>query len=278
MSNGSSENPTQNVTKFLAGGVGSVTAAFGALGSLTGGFERAFRDNQNLSIALLVATAVIVGVGVIAPAVSKKIPDWVLAIGVGLLLGVGTWFAVLIVGGTSTKERPRVSGSLAVTDKQLMIKGLVEASGLKSDEHMLIRVEGRTTKEKLAFFHAGKPRDKADPPGGADVEPGVTDHFQLIYAARVGPDHEGKVKAPIDTVAPAKIYERIVISAQLQEAVNEQRVATTGSPALQGRDPLLGVRPLASSVTPAVRGVASSAALAAFGARTEGCAGVVMFR
>jgi hypothetical protein len=48
MANGD-PSPSQNVIKFLAGGVGSITAAFGALGSLTGGFERAFRNDAGLS-------------------------------------------------------------------------------------------------------------------------------------------------------------------------------------------------------------------------------------
>jgi hypothetical protein len=224
MTNGT-EPQTQNVTKFLAGGVGSVTAAFGALGTLTGGLERAVRNYPKLSVTLLIATAVLVGLGVIAPAVSRRIPDWILALGVGGLLVVGSIFGVLIVEGASTKERPRVNASLTATKDQLTIKGTVKASGLGSDEHMLIRVEGRTTRHPLADLHAGRPRGRADPPGGQATEGGVADHLQLLYAARVGPDAEGKVDAPIDTVASRSLYERIVVSAQLQGAVDAQRVA-----------------------------------------------------
>lgn len=65
-------------------------------------------------------------------------------------------------------------------------------------------IEGRTTRNALAFFHAGRPRSRTDRPSAFSREPGARDHLQLIYAARVGPDADGKIKAPIETVAPPK--------------------------------------------------------------------------
>lgn len=227
MTNGSDQNPSQNVTKFLAGGIGSVSAAFGALGTLTGGLERAVRNYPKVTVALLLATAVIVGLGVIAPAVSKAI----------LRLGPGDRCRGSTRRRRDSRRRRgqrRLDQGAAASQRQsgrdkraADNQGLVEANGLKSDEHMLIRVEGRTTKNELAFFRAGKRRDKNDPAGGTDTEPGVDDHFQLIYAARVGPDEEGKIKAPIETVAAPKLYERIVVSAQVQGEVNRRRVQAT---------------------------------------------------
>ena len=187
-------DPSAGVTKLFAGGVGSITAAFGVVGAVTGGLERVFRNHPKAALALIVGGAVVVAFGVVGPAVTKKIPDVALVYGTFLLVGAGAWLSWLIVEGASTKERPSVTGSLTVTGDIATVKGQIDAGGLKSSEHMLIKVEG-------------------EKPGGVDA---------VVYVARVGPNSEGKVKAPVETVVPRAAYAELIVSAQLQEKISKK--------------------------------------------------------
>lgn len=74
-------NPSHGITQFLAGGLASVTAAFGGLGAIDGALGRVVRNYPDESRVLLVVIAVALSFGVILPAVSKRIPDVVLAVG-----------------------------------------------------------------------------------------------------------------------------------------------------------------------------------------------------
>lgn len=180
------------LTKLLAGGVGSITAGLGAFGTLTGGFERVARNEPTAAILLVVVGSLAIGLGVIAPAVSKRVKDGWLGAGTVVLVAVGIIFGVLVIRGASTSERPSVNGSISVTEKTVTVKGLVEASGLKSSEHMLVKVEG----EK------------------ANVD-------TVVYVAHVGPNSEGKIKAPVETVVPRDAYSEIIISGQLPKTVGD---------------------------------------------------------
>ena len=186
-------SPSSGVTKIFAGGIGSITAAFGVVGAVTGGLERVFRNHPKAALALIVLGAVIVGFGIVGPAVSKKIPDGALVFGTIAIVAAGAWLSWLIVEGASTKERPSVTGSLAATADQVTVKGQIEAGGLKSSEHMLIKVEGEQA--------------------GNDT---------VVYVARVGPNSEGKVKAPVETVVPRAAYSELIVSAQLQEKISKK--------------------------------------------------------
>ena len=182
------------LTTLLAGGVTSITAGLGAFGTLTGGFERVARNYPAESVLLVLVGSVAIGLGVVAPAVSKRVKDVWLAAGSAALLAVGILFGVLVIGGASTSERPSVSGSLTVGEQTMTVKGQVEAAGLRSDEHMLIKVEGER-------------------PDGTDA---------VVYVAHVGPSSEGKVKAPIETVVPRSAYAELIVSAQLGERISQE--------------------------------------------------------
>lgn len=188
-------DPSAAVTKVFAGGIGSITAAFGVVGTVTGGLERVFRNHPKIALGLVVLTAVIVAFGIVAPAVWKAIPDRVLIYGTVLLVGAGGALGWLVVDGASTKERPSVSGSLTVTGEALGVKGQIRASGLKSDEHMLIKVEG----EKV---------------GEEDT---------VLYVARVGPDSDGRVEEPVETTVPRSGYRELIVSAQVEGKISEKR-------------------------------------------------------
>jgi hypothetical protein len=186
-------DPSAGVTKVFAGGIGSITAAFGVVGTVTGGLERVFRNHPKAALALIVFGAVVVAFGIVGPAVTARIPDAALMYGTIALVAAGAWLSWLVVDGASTKERPSVSGSLSATADQVTVKAQVEAGGLKSSEHMLIKVEGERY--------------------GDDT---------VLYVARVGPNSEGKVKAPVETVVPRAAYGELIVSAQLQEKINKK--------------------------------------------------------
>jgi hypothetical protein len=165
----------------------------------------------------LAVVVVAVAVGVIGPAVSR-IQDKLLILGALCVLVPSLFLAGAVIKGKSTKDRPRVAASLSSSKDELLLKGSVEASGLQTGEHILIRVEGRTTARKLALLHVGRPRRAPDPSAPSSVEQqGLRDYYQLLYAARVGADIDGNLKAPIETAARPGLYERVVVSAEVVE-------------------------------------------------------------
>lgn len=188
-------DPSAAVTKIFAGGIGSITAAFGVAGAVTGGLERVFRNHPRFAIALILLTALIVAFGIVAPAVWDKIPDRFLIYGTVLLVGAGGALGWLVVEGASTKERPSVGGSLTAGEKTVTVKGQVDASGLKSNEHMLIKVEGENA-------------------AGVDT---------VVYVARAGPDSEGKVSAPVETSVPRAAYRELIVSAQVEGKISDKQ-------------------------------------------------------
>jgi hypothetical protein len=127
-----------------------------------------------------------------------------------------------IVDSKSAKERPRIVAKLASTERGLQLEASVNADGLRADEHILIRVEGRTSSEALAGRHAGSPTTGHDPP--SDVVD--ADYYQLLYAGRVGPDQEGKVASSFTVPLSPGLYERLVVSAE--DVADDARDAPKG--------------------------------------------------
>jgi hypothetical protein len=217
---------SSGIAKLLAGGLTVFSGGIAVLGAATGSLQRVMR-NHPLAAAICFGVAVLaVAFGVILPAMWAKVPDGVLAIGALFLFGSIGVLGGFIVDSASTKERPRVAASLSKSGDHLSVKGSVEASGLSSGEHILIRVEGRTTRVKLAALHSGRPRGSRDPlaPYSDDYAP-LRDYYQLVYGARVGPDADGKVKAPIATRIPHRLYDRLVVSAQVVGKADPVQVA-----------------------------------------------------
>src|SRR5205085_2697281 len=99
------------LAQFLAAGVLGLTGVLTALGVTGGAISRIMRNEATFLPCFLVIVLA-VGLGVIAPVVSRQVPDRVLVPGVIVLLLALGWMAGLAVKTANSQERPNVSASL----------------------------------------------------------------------------------------------------------------------------------------------------------------------
>jgi hypothetical protein len=149
--------------------------------------------------------------------IRRRVPGWSVAPQVALLLvgvvmlAVGlAWLSELAIATKSAKERPRLSASVVNRTDGTFLASTVNASGLNSDEHILVRVEGRSSSRVLAASHAGIGPRMRKPKNFSEG-----DYYQLLYGAQVGPDAAGQVSYPIKLRVSPALYERVVVSARL---------------------------------------------------------------
>ncbi len=120
----------------------------------------------------------------------------------------------------SLSQRPQVSGALSTTTDEATVTGKVLANGLRSSQQMRIRVDKHTTATKRTVN---------------------------LYTAFVGPNDDGHVDAPISIVAARGGYDRIIVSGEVIDKINENRA---GQPIVELCDSSLRYRGCAVMVVP----------------------------
>jgi hypothetical protein len=193
----SSAAPSATATQWVAGGVGFFTTLITAVGASTGALDRAIRDYPTESKLLILLLIVSVALGVVLPAVHSGVKDGWIALGVAGVLAATGGFVLMIVEGKSGDQRPRTSSSLAIEGRWATVKGTVKANGLQTDEPVVVRVAGR----------------RRDSPS-ADLVP--------LYVARLGPDPDGNIEAPIETELRRRRYDRVFVTATIASEVEEK--------------------------------------------------------
>ncbi len=126
-------------------------------------------------------------------------------------VGLSGFFA-LAVDNTSAKDRPTINASLSVGDTGgLTLQVGVVASGLRTDEHVLLTVEGLNSEIPLSDVRAGR---------GESVYRVTSfgDSAQPLHLSRTGPDKEGAVDLNTVVAVSPGLYERIRINAFLVSA------------------------------------------------------------
>jgi hypothetical protein len=191
--------PSAPVTQWLAAGLTFFTGTLTTIGTTTGGVERALRDYPVGGGVCLALVLLGVSFGIILPAVNRKVPDGWIALGAAVVLASTLAFAILIIHGKSDDQRPRTASSLSVAGRFATVKGNIKASGLQTPEEVVVRVEGRR-------------RDDAS--------------LRLVplYVSRLGPDPDGQIDAPIETVLRRRRYDRVFVSAEIVEEVKPEDV------------------------------------------------------
>lgn len=192
---------------FVAGTVPLVGAVGGLAYLVLGTFD----------YLVLVATAAttVVGLACVATAVMGSVPkgdltllNWArfgMAIGsvVLFLFGAGL-IARAAVDFEASKERPRLTATLATEGTELRIEGRVEARGLRVGEHLHLQLLGVSSSADLGAYGTGRTFGR---PGGI-----TTDSIGTI---RVGPDVDGAIDRAYAIPVTPGIYEAIYVQAEI---------------------------------------------------------------
>jgi hypothetical protein len=141
------------------------------------------------------------------------------------------WIGNLAVETAEENERPRISGKVTMgADGVPTLEGTVTAEGLRTEEHVLIRVLGRST----FGLHRGRTgRDSLHE--GVDEPAGPT---QLLFATRMGPDRDGKVDRSFGLPLTPGLYDVVDIQAVIIEPVD--RVKQPRAPACDEASRIFG--------------------------------------
>jgi hypothetical protein len=228
------------VAAFLVGALTLVATALAAIGLGEGDIDRAVINNPKRTLIAFGLVVAAVTLGSAMSLTTRRRSQGVCAV-VGLLaLGVGlVVLAEAAVSGRKAKDRPRVEARIERSVDGARVKGKVTAEGLTADEHVLVRVIGISTRNRLAEAHIGHRRDKeaialcpaeeqpastearadagsqvgAAAQKGADIERRCW--RQLIYSSRTGAMADGKIEVALDAPLATGLYERVDVEALL---------------------------------------------------------------
>jgi len=130
---------------------------------------------------------------------------------VAFSVGLSGFFA-LAVENTSAKDRPTINASLSVGgDGGLSLDVGVVAAGLRSDEHVLVTIEGLHSEVSLSDVRAGRGES-------AYRLTSFGDSAQPLHLSRTGPDQEGSVNLAMVVPVSPGLYERLRVNAFLVSA------------------------------------------------------------
>jgi hypothetical protein len=165
----------EKASAALGAGLALFTASLGAIGGLTGGIARMFRNSDGLSI--LLAFALVLGSVVIAVAArlmrrTAAIASLAIAM---VTFGTGTFLAIAqMVESAQTEDRPTLTAQLvAAGGSGWLIKVQASSSGLSATEQLLVLVYAQpkrsviqpspSTDSSAAATRSGRPAPTARP-------------------------------------------------------------------------------------------------------------------
>jgi hypothetical protein len=167
-------------------------AALAAIGGATGGLARLLRDQPGVAVVAMglvllslafaalaraVSTSRTPGPSGVAPTVVvRPAVKAVLLFGSGLLLFAGLFIAVTAqIGVMSTSQAPQISGSVTHRGSDVVVKGEIKASGVRSVDRITIY-----------SYQTNEDADSTDKP--------------QLYQSSSGPDANGAVDVPLELV------------------------------------------------------------------------------
>jgi len=192
-------------TWLAASALGVVGTAASIVGLADADFDRAAINFANgVPLAFL---AIIVGVllGLAAPASTRWQKRFA---GAGLVFfGFGVFGLVyLAVAAKSASDRPRVQATLMATPSGQRLQGTVEGTALETNQHMVVRIVGISTDDKLSGDRIGHPREGEKP-----------SERQPVYSSRTGAASDGTSKLKLDVPIAAGLYERLDVVAEVSD-------------------------------------------------------------
>lgn len=205
-------------TGWLAAGLTTLTASLAAVGGLTGGIARIFRNHSpwgaslpfilvllGVLAALLVAVFQVKGTG--EPAAWVR---WVLGVAVGLSLA-GVFVAVYLIASTvSIEDRPTLSADLVEgSSGAWTLKGAAVSSGLGADAKIQVYLYALPTDTEECEPSDGSTK------GGLKVTMDAACGRRLFYGT-TGPDVDGVARQTFSVPLPdGKDLQSFVLTATL---------------------------------------------------------------
>ena len=242
------EGDPKTVAVFLAGAFTLVATALAVIGLGEGDIDRAVVNERWWSLLGFGAIVIAVGLGsLMSLAPTVRLRGLCGAAGV-VVLGIGlVTLATAAVDGRIAKDRPRIEAHIERLSDGMHVKGTVTAAGLTAQEHVLLRIIGISSRDRLAEAHIGHqrgheatasclPDDTPKPqapspvdtsgaaaPGGSGSNDSSKTREaapkscwrQLLYSSRTGAASDGKINLDIDTPLAVGLYERVDIEALL---------------------------------------------------------------
>jgi membrane-bound metal-dependent hydrolase YbcI (DUF457 family) len=184
------------VLVWLLGAGAFLTTVLALIGASDADLDRL---RVNHPVTFNVAIGVLIGMMLLAvawPLLRARFPRWVKGglVTAVVLVGVATYLvASLATNDLSAKTRPRIDVHLERQEGRTHVVGSVVATGLRTDEHIIVRIAG------------------VGPLASRKAAARVP-----IYNARVGPDVNGNVDAKLNSAVPTGVYERLDVEADVQ--------------------------------------------------------------
>lgn len=230
---------SQAVT-WLSGGLVLLTASLGAVGGLTGGIARMFRNSNPLQIKIALGLVLLsVLLAVIAGVWKHPIPLVVLLTLGTISFGLGSYQAIsLMVASSRVQDRPAISAQLTFSQAAgWVLKVQSSSSGLDADDQLQILVYAQPKRganagsaEKLPtsapVSPSPGPSRKMTPTSAPEKRPTTTPEATRTPALRLDGDRllftqaganiEGVAAQNIEVPIPAdRGYETLIITAVL---------------------------------------------------------------
>jgi hypothetical protein len=195
------------VAAWLIGGVAFLTAVLTAIGADAANVDRVRVNYAGWFTAAILAVILAILLGVLYPVIkSDRRRKWAVLGGVVLLGAAIVGITYMTTTSLSAKSRPRMIAKLERADSGDNVTGSVTAAGLKSSEHIAVRVIGISTRENPSELHVGHARGGETP---ADR--------QVLYSSRTGPDSGGATTVEFAVPVGSGLYERLDVEAELIE-------------------------------------------------------------
>jgi hypothetical protein len=215
----------------LAAGLTGLTASLGAVGGLTGGIARMFRNSGFWSILLAVALVLAsVAIATTVRLATSKTAAHLLVLFSTILFGTGAfWSMSLMVAASRTQDRPTLSAQLVqLPGKTYMLKVQTSSSGLDANDQLQLLVYAQpgprakvpgnspTPSGSLASAPTSAPMDRATVRPSRVPAPRL-DGIRLFFS-QAGPNIDGVASQSIEVPIPAgSAYDTIIITASLGE-------------------------------------------------------------
>jgi hypothetical protein len=182
--------PKFDVPPALAGAIALIVAALAAVGVSGGALTRAVRNDPTTIALLVIVLLVAVAVPVVASVRgSRAIAGSVIVL--VLVLCATVWTGARSVG---EREQPRVALSASTKDQVTTITVIASGSGLKSNQDMLVQMQG------LEGFPASVHADNGCARSGSDTV------GSLLLWQQAGPDGSGAVSVESKVEVPVAEY------------------------------------------------------------------------
>jgi hypothetical protein len=213
MTNGS---PVAEAGKWFAGSFTLAGTAAGFVGLTGGDVDRILLNHPWMLLWSVLCLVLAVVIGAMTPVLAGRPSQEprarrMLLIAAVLLVGGLVWLDQAASQSVADNQRPKVTASFKTADGTTILTGTATASGVRNDEHVEVRVWGRSAGEPLddQLFRTGHPT----PTGGAAEPPETPQYSQLLLGLRSGPDQEGKVKLPFEVPVGNGLYEQLDVYA-----------------------------------------------------------------